>query len=304
MLATQENFGRAAEILGIAQPALSRQIRLLEEELGIILFKRHARGAKPTGDALVLLERAMSLLRYAEQIRLDLSGREAQPRGPVAFGLPPGLAPLLVSPLLLRLHQDFPDIRLKITESFAPALLDQLVHGAIDLAIVSGSPSTPDTEMLPLFSDAICVIVPFDEARIAGGATRSRALDNMPLILTGIPKSGIRLELETAAARANVTLRAVIEVDSIAVAQALVEDGFGWTVHFAAAIQNKIDARRLRAGPINGLRLHRSLAWAVGHPQSRAAKALSLVLRDLVQNIVRSGYWPNAELTAAGTIEP
>ncbi len=74
-LATQQHYGKAAKVLHVAQPALSRQIRLLEEELGVQLFERHARGATPTDEARLLLERAVFLLRYAEQTKQDLMAR-------------------------------------------------------------------------------------------------------------------------------------------------------------------------------------------------------------------------------------
>ena len=91
-LATQQHYGKAAAVLHVTQPALSRQIRLLEDELGVQLFERHARGAAPTDEAHLLLERAVFLLRYAEQIKADLLARQSAPRGPVAIGLSPGLA--------------------------------------------------------------------------------------------------------------------------------------------------------------------------------------------------------------------
>src|SRR4051794_37327791 len=99
-LATQQHFGRAASVLHVAQPALSRQMRLLEEELGVKLFERHARGAAPTEEAKLLLERASFLLRYAEQMKTDLMEFRREPRGTVAIGLSPGLAQLLAVPLL------------------------------------------------------------------------------------------------------------------------------------------------------------------------------------------------------------
>src|ERR1700754_2803737 len=114
VLATQQHFGRASTILHVAQPALSRQIRLLEEELGVQLFERHARGATPTEEALFLLERASFLLRYAEQMKQDMTARQRDPRGPVAVGLSPGLALLLAVPLTRAVHQRLPEVRLRI----------------------------------------------------------------------------------------------------------------------------------------------------------------------------------------------
>lgn len=121
-LATQQHYGRAAGVLHVTQPALSRQIQLLEEELGVRLFERHARGAAPTEEARLLLERAVFLLRYAEQMKTDLLARQREPRGPVAVGLSPGLAQQLTVLLTKAVLKRFPEVRLRIIEGFAPSL--------------------------------------------------------------------------------------------------------------------------------------------------------------------------------------
>src|ERR1700721_4036985 len=108
-LATQQNFNRAAEVLHIAPPALSRQIKLLEDELDVVLFERHPRGATPTPEAIQLLDRANFLLRYAEQLKFDMQRLRSAPKGPVALGLSPGLAPILVAPLFDRFSPAFAD---------------------------------------------------------------------------------------------------------------------------------------------------------------------------------------------------
>ena len=150
-LATQQNFNRAAEVLHIAQPALSRQIKLLEDELDVVLFERHPRGATPTQEAIQLLDRAHFLLRYAEQLKFDMQSLHSAPKGPVALGLSPGLASILVGPLFERISRDFADIHLKIEEGFAPALHDQLIHGVVDLAILNGSAYLANIESSPYY---------------------------------------------------------------------------------------------------------------------------------------------------------
>jgi LysR family nitrogen assimilation transcriptional regulator len=295
-LATQQNFNRAAEVLHIAQPALSRQIKLLEEELGVVLFDRHIRGATPTAEALQLLERATFLLRYAEQMKFDMIGLRSAPKGPVALGLPPGLAPLLIPPLHERLSADFPEIQLKVVEGFAPGMHEHLLQGAIDLAILSGSTYLANVEVTPLLSEAICVIALSGDERLGDRHVDVARLAGIPLVLAGIAKSGIRLELEPAAARRGIRLNTVIEVESIAAARALVEQGVGWTVHFAAAVGEGIASGLLRATPIVGLSLQRSLGRSLGRPPSTAANAVATAVRETIESMVSTGRWPNAVL--------
>jgi len=296
VLATQQHFGRAANQLHIAQPALSRQIRLLEEELGAPLFERHARGATPTREALVLLERADFVLRYVEQLRVDMLAQHAEPRGLVTVGMSPALAALLSLPIALALRERYPDIRLKIVETLAPTLYTMLVDGGVDLALLSGTIPPINVQAVPLLTEKICAIGPPGDARLQRGPIGIRELRGVPLILTGVSKSGIRLELETAARRANVALNQVIEVESLEVARRLVAGGVGWTVHFASPIQREIDGGILRATPIRGLQLQRAVARSLERPPSRATQVLMALLQEVAVTLVNSGQWPHSVL--------
>lgn len=296
VLAAHQNFARAAEVLRIAQPALSRQIKLLEEELGIQLFDRHPRGATLTAEAVLLLERSTFILRYAEQMKSDMTALKGSPGGPVALGLSPGLAGLLTAPLMQRLLRFSPGIRLRVVEDFSPALNDLLVRGGVDLAILNGAGPIADVEATRVLSDAICLIVPFDDPGITGTDVELRRLHEVPLILTGVAKSGIRRQLELAAGSENVTIHCAVEVTSIGVAKTLIGAGVGWTVHYAAAVKDEIAGGTLRAVPIRGLRLERSVAFPMGRPRSNAVRLLSQQLIGLMREMVFTGEWPHAEL--------
>jgi LysR family nitrogen assimilation transcriptional regulator len=295
-LATQQNYGKAAGVLHVTQPALSRQIRLLEEELGVQLFERHARGAAPTDEAHLLLERAVFLLRYAEQIKADLLARQSAPRGPVAIGMSPGLAQQLTVMLTQAVLQQLPDVRLRFIEGFAPSLQDMLAQGQVDIALLVDPFDRSNLVSSPLLDEQICLIGQPADPRIRKRRLTVRDLVGVPLVMTGLVKSGVRLKLEDAAARAKVELLPVVEVETAEVARRLVLDGVGLTAHFAAAVKEDIDAGRLRAVPIEGLSLHRAIARAADRPVSRATEAVIGLLRSVIETHVREGRWPNAQL--------
>lgn len=295
-LATQQHYGKAAGVLHVTQPALSRQIRLLEEELGVQLFERHARGAAPTEEAQLLLERAIFLLRYAEQIKADLLARQSAPRGPVAIGMSPGLAQQLTVVLTRAVLQQLPDVRLRIIEGFAPSLQDMLLQGQVDIALLVDPVDPSHLVSTDLLDERICLIGTTGDPRIDKPLLTVGELAGLPMVMTGLAKSGVRLKLEDAAARAKVELTAVVEVETAEVARRLVLDGVGLTAHFAAAVKEDIDAGRLRAVPIEGLSLHRVIARAANRPVSRATDAVIGVLRAVVEQHVREGRWPNARL--------
>jgi len=296
-LATQQNYGKAAGVLHVTQPALSRQIRLLEEELGVKLFERHARGASPTDEARLLLERALFLLRYTEQIKFDLLGMQREPRGPVAIGLSPGLAQQLTVILTKAVLQHFPEVRLRFIEGFAPSLHTLLAQGDVDIALLIEPVDRTNLSTTPLLKEQICLIGKPDDPHIQKSRIKIRDLAGVPLVMTGLVKPGVRLEMEAAAARAKIELHHLVEVETVEVARRLVLNGVGLTAHFAAAVSEDIEAQRLRAVPIDGLFLHRLLARASDRPASRATEGVMGVLRMVVERHVREGKWPHAELS-------
>lgn len=298
-LATQQHYGKAATVLHVTQPALSRQIRLLEEELGVQLFERHARGATPTDEARLLLERALFLLRYVDQIKADLMARQTEPRGPVSIGMSSGLAQQLTVVLTRAVLQSFPQVRLRFVEGFAPSLQELLTQGDVDVALLIEPIQRSNLSTVPLLTEQICLIGMPDDPRLKKSGVGIRDLAGVPLVLTGLVKSGVRLELEAASARAKFELDNVVEVDTAEVARRLVLDGVGLTVHFAAAVKEDIEAGRLRAVPIEGLFLSRVLARASDRPVSRATDGVMGVLRTVVERLVLEGKWPNAELSRA-----
>ena len=295
VLATQQHFGRASEVLRIAQPALSRQIKLLEEEFGVQLFERHSRGSSLTPEGALLLEGASHLLRTAEQLKSDIIGLKGAPRGTVVVGLSPALALLLTADLQAALSRAQPDLRMRIVEGLSPGLHDQMIHGAVDLSLMHDAESLPGLEAEPILEEDICIIgAGSDPALVRQAVAPISMLQGHPLILTGLPKSGIRLELELAAARAGLKLDVILEVESMTAAKGLVADGVGWTVHLAAPLACDLDQGLLRAVPLQGLKLTRSIAFAVGRPTSRAARAFADVLREVCRGLVRDGRWRNA----------
>ena len=296
VLAGQRHFGRAANVLHIAQPALTRQIKLLEDELGVQLFERHARGATPTDDAARLLERASFILRYAEQTKLDMTARQLEPSGPVAVGLSPGLAIFLSAPLAIAMRERYPQVQLQIVEAFSDVVYEQLLGGTIDLGVLTGSTTIPKIVATPMMTERMCLIGLADDARLKSNLLKVAELDELPLILTGASYGGVRLELQSAAARVHASIRCVIEVQSVQVAKRLVAAGLGYTVHFAAPIKDAINAGVMKAVPIAGLVLNRFIARSADRPPSRATVALSDTLIDVVSSLVLSGEWPNATL--------
>jgi LysR family nitrogen assimilation transcriptional regulator len=128
-------FTRAAAALGIAQPALSRQVRLLEVELRQNLLTRDGRGAVPTEAGRLLLAHGRGILHQVERAREELGRVRGALAGRVAIGLPPSLARMLTVPLTRAFRAQMPEAALSISEGLSTATHESLVNGRLDIAV-------------------------------------------------------------------------------------------------------------------------------------------------------------------------
>jgi len=163
-LARQGHFGRAAESCAISQPALSMQIKELEEVLGTALFERGARQVRLTGFGEAFAFRTRDILRAVDDLG-DLA-RAARNRleGPLRIGVIPTVAPYLLPSVIGNLMRQHGGIDLRIRETVTPRLIEELTEGRLDTAIVALPISEPALEEVALFSEAFVLVRPEEDA--------------------------------------------------------------------------------------------------------------------------------------------
>src|ERR1700743_2519904 len=132
------SLSKASDRLRVAQPALSRQIKLLEHELRTELFTRNGRGMLLTAAGQLFLERTTGLVRQIEQVRDDLQSVGGSPSGRVVLGLVPTVSCILSARFARRIIETLPDVSLLIVESYGGHLVEWLHRGEMDLAIIYG----------------------------------------------------------------------------------------------------------------------------------------------------------------------
>src|SRR6202171_2661341 len=132
------SLSKAADRLRAAQPALSRHIKLLEHELRVELFIRNGRGMLLTSAGRILLDRTTGLVRQIEQVRDDIQSANGRPSGRVILGLVPTVSAVFSGRVALRVITDFPDVSLRIVESYGGHLVEGVDRGEMDLAITYG----------------------------------------------------------------------------------------------------------------------------------------------------------------------
>jgi LysR family nitrogen assimilation transcriptional regulator len=291
-VARQQHFGRAAEQLNIAQPALSRQVQQLEEELGLRLFDRHPRGASLTSDGHRLVARAEKLLADVDLLRRDNAGDG--PAGSVALGVSPAVAELLAAPIIMACARRYPAIRLRIVNGFSAQLRDWMLEGRMDLMMLTGAGDPSRLAITPMLQEPLCLICRSDDRRFAGPEIAPEELATVPLVLIGPPESALLRALHETLTPLGLSLEVLAQVDTAAVAKRLVLGGLGPTIDTAAMARAEIAEGMLKALPIRGITIHRGLARLRDRQVSPAAGAVAAVLEDCLREMIATQLWPGA----------
>jgi len=284
------SFSKAAAFLSVAQPALSRQVRNLEDELETRLLHRNGRGVVVTESGEHLLDRANAILEQMDRIRNDISRFKAHPSGTVTLGLPPTITHVLVIPLIKQIRANYPEISLQVAEGFSGFVHEWLTGGRLDLAVLYNAPRTRNLMAEQILDEELFLIGPGDPADSTD--VPFKEIESLPLILPSRPH-GLRILIDTIAARENVKLKIDFELDSLAAIKELVEDGTGWSILSFASVYREVEEGRLTARRIVKPNVSRSLVLATStqRPLSQAARVVVKQIKSEVDNLIATGKW-------------
>ncbi|MCZ8151906.1 MAG: LysR substrate-binding domain-containing protein [Rhodobacteraceae bacterium] len=163
-LARQGHFGRAAEVCAISQPALSMQIREMEEVLGSELFERGARQVRLTGFGEEVLVRAREILRGVEELADMARAARGSLSGRLRIGVIPTIAPYLLPAIIARLTEANEGLDIHLRETVTPKLIRELEEGRLDTAIVALPVSEPFLTEVDLFAEDFVLVRPGADA--------------------------------------------------------------------------------------------------------------------------------------------
>lgn len=159
-LARHRHFGRAADDCAVTQPALSMQIKELEQTLGLKLVERRTGEIALTTKGEAIAERASQILIAARDL-VDLAKHGTRVlTGPLRLGVIPTLSPYLLPRVLPLLQKKYPELRLELRETHTKPMLDELVRGNLDAVILALPVEQPELESTPLFEDRFLLAVP------------------------------------------------------------------------------------------------------------------------------------------------
>jgi LysR family transcriptional regulator, nitrogen assimilation regulatory protein len=288
---------RAAELLRLVQPAVTRQIKTLEHELGVPLFERTRQGMRPTEAGLRLAERARRALTELERARVELTPTPGVVTGIVTVGLLESTAELLTEPLVSAVLAAHPGIDLRLMSGYSGHLQQWLDDGDLDLSLLYNLTSTPSLNVTPLVREQLWAVAPAAEGLRADRPVPLRELARHPFVMPAAGH-GLHVLVTSVARQAEVDLDVTVQTNSMTLQKQLVRGGHGWTVLPAVGIAADLAGGTLSAAPLDDPEVWRAIV--LGMPRSgRVTPAVEVVARELVQQIrvaVHNGQWPSAQL--------
>lgn len=285
------SFTRASVALDVAQPALSRQVRLLEVELRQSLLVRNGRGAVPTEAGKLLLEHGRGILHQVERAREELGRVRGALAGRVVVGLPPTIARLMAVPLIHAFRREMPEARLSITESLSSAMHESLLSGRLDIALLYNPNHSPEIELTPLLEEDLYLVQarPDRNRRAAAQALTLRELAQTPLVIPSRPNA-IRMQVEAELAREGLRPMIAMEIDGVAAILELVAQGAGSAVLSANAVRasGRPEAFRLRPTGRPPLRSRLAMAVSSQRPTTLTQQSTLNLLRQTAAHLLQA----------------
>jgi len=290
---------RAAQLLRVAQPALSRHVRALEAELGVALMVRLPRGVRLTTAGRQFLDHSQRILRELGRAQDALRSGGAVAQGQVILGVSPTTGPLLLPGVVERMRRQCPQIRLKVVEGFSNQLYDWLLAGRADAAILTNPVHSRVMQVTPLSSEPI-VLLTQPQPRGAAQFTMVADLARTPVVST----EAIRMIADEQLQRHGARISVESEIDAVEAIRRLVLRGTSKALMPVSTFHEDVAAGRLAAWPIVDANIHRilTLAQPAERRPSAAIDEVAQIVTAEVRALGDSGVF--SLRGAAGTAAP
>ena len=289
-IAELQSISRAASVLHVAQPSLSRQIQLLEHELGVLLFLRSDKGVTLTEAGHALQERASTVLLQVRQIRDDIGVQSRTPMGELSFGLPPSMYRLLTVPLVCEFRQRYPEVQLLVTEGVSAAMHEAVLTAKLDTAVVSDVEPLSMLRSQLLLREQLFLVGARDAGLDMATEMPVRELAERPLLLTSRPNA-MRVIVERALAQHGHRVKPAVQTNSSRLLCERAAQGQGFSVLPYCAISAAFAAGRVSAAPVTDL----TVTWTLVSSRERSQTLAGRKLRELIIEIARrqidAGAW-------------
>jgi LysR family nitrogen assimilation transcriptional regulator len=280
------SLSRAATTLYVAQPALSQQMAELEQDLGVALLHRSARGVRPTPAGDALYREAQAILRHVEKLPDIVRDSGGEVAGAVSLGMSSTVASFLAGPFIEACRGALPRVALSLVTEDSMTLKSRIDAHGLDLAVVFEQEATPGQVLMPLFRQRLYLV---DRKKLPGHA-RAVPLQRvaaLPLVLAAAPNA-MRSVLDRAFAAAGLRAQVVAETNLLSSLLAAVHSGAGATVVPRGDFSALLGRGTLAATPIEPpLYLTAYVVHDAGSAPTRAAEAVRALLASVIHRLLR-----------------
>lgn len=268
----EKSITKAAKRLHVVQPAVSMQIRRIEEEYDTVLFERTPGGVLPNDRAAEVYPLCLEVLERAAEIRRRLRSSPGKVVGALSVGVPPSIARGILVDILADFQKKFPDVQLSVSEGYSAHLVEWLLNGNLDLAILGTLESDPRLHSDPILTEEMRVLVG-PQSDIPGDEITGKSLVGANLILPS-SKNLIRILIETEFRKIGLSIEPEMEIDSLSTVFALVRGSGRATILPASSIRESDLRDGMRSLRLVEPSINRTLVatFPVLKPPSAAAK--------------------------------
>ena len=279
----RRSFSEAAGRLGVTQPAVSQQVRSLEQRLGVQLLDRSGRRVEPTEAGLRLYRGAQKLLALEEQLVEEIAEPEGPLHGTLELGASTGPAAIVVPLLLCEFQRANPELRVQLSVFDTQSVVEQVAERRLELGIVGAARRHRSVAFEPFFRDEVILACP-PEHPFAGRTVKLAELDQGPLILMQ-HGAGVRQMVEDELRRSGRKVRdleAPLELGLQESVRTAVQAGYGVAFISRRAVESELAAGTLAEARVRGLDLARDIfiVRAAGRTGSNAAQAFVAFAMD------------------------
>jgi len=275
-------FSRAASVIGVAQPALTRQIKLLEQEVGLPLITRTGRGAEPTEEGKLLLSKSQEHIAGIESAVRELRQKFLKVEGQVALGMCPTIAPFFRAGLEHWVAANAPGTALSIIEAYSGDLNNLLQGKRLDLALTYKPGRTAVAATTNLFSERLVVVSGYATDQ-EGRVFEIADLNALKLILPS-KMHELRRIIDRVCQRHGVLLKPDMELDSLDAVKALLmkRELRYYTILPARSVALDIEARRLSSMAIGSTEMMRTIV-VMERADSRKRSVVNVLHNKIVE---------------------
>lgn len=284
-VATEGSVSRGADKLLVSQPAVSKQVKDLEQSLGVKLLDRVPRGVRLTEAGTLLAGYARRIFALEAEVSTALSELHQLKRGRLAVGASTTIGIYLLPEIFARFRQRHPGVELHLEIGNTEGIQRQLAENALDLGLTEGFVEADELDAEVFYMDELVAIAPAHHPLLKARAVTAERLCREPFLLRE-PGSGTRAVVERALAKRKLTVKPIMSLGSTEAIKRAVASGVGVAIVSRLTISLELQVKRLAVVPLSDLRIGRPLHLLRlrGKHQTRAATAFLEILRENVDS--------------------